>query len=143
MFNSCAILYLCFALDGGFLGFHRVIPDFIIRYRINEYAHFNLSAAVELHHEEKAGKESNGSGKDEEEKGDHEGISKVEEGVDKAGELELRHVVVDAVEENVHGAEAARQERSPPPVVILRIELNVAKNHRQFRAGYRKNYEND
>ena len=46
-------------------------------------------------------------------------VSKVEEGADNAGDLELRHVIENAVHEVVDGGESTRQERSPPPVIVL------------------------
>ena len=55
----------------------------------------------------------------EEEEGHDRRVSKVEECADKARDLELRHVIVNAVHEVVDGGESTRQKGSPPPVVVL------------------------
>ena len=54
------------------------------------------------------------------EEGDHDdGVAEVEQGGDDPGDLQLHHKVVDAVDEEVDGGEAGREEGTPPPVVVL------------------------
>lgn len=79
----------------------------------------NMDDAVDFGDEPEAGEEADGTCEQEDDEGHDECVAKEEESVEKAFHLQLRDIVVDAVQEEVEGRETARQERSPPPVVVL------------------------
>ena len=59
------------------------------------------------------------TGEKEEEKDEHERVSKVQESGDPALDVQLGEEVVDTVDEEVQCSTPTCQETSPPPVVIL------------------------
>jgi hypothetical protein len=66
--------------------------------------------AVDFSDEPETGEKADGSCEQERNEGHDECVAKVEEGVEKSFHLQLRHIVVDAVQEEVEGRESARQE---------------------------------
>ena len=70
----------------------------------------------------------------EEEECHNESVAKVEESGGGSLQIQLGVVVVDGVEEEVEGSEAARQERAPPPAVVLRAQMEVAEEDGGLRA---------
>lgn len=62
------------------------------------------------------------TGEDEEQEDHNEGVSKVEEGAGEILNIQLGHIIVNAVEEKVDRCETTGQEGSPPPVVVLQEE---------------------
>lgn len=79
----------------------------------------NLHNTVDLGNKPEASKEANRSCEQEEQEDDDSGVSKVEEGRCETFHLQLGEEVVYAVDEEVDGSEATREERSPPPVVVF------------------------
>lgn len=68
----------------------------------------DLDDAVDLGDKPEAGEEADGSCEQEEQEDHDEGVAEVEEGAGDTLDLQLRHVVVDAVEEEVDRREATR-----------------------------------
>lgn len=57
---------------------------------------------------------------EEEEDQDHnQSVAKVEDGAGRSNDLQLREEVMHSVDEEIDSGEAAGQEGTPPPVVIL------------------------
>ena len=54
-------------------------------------------------------------------------ITEIDECADKSRYLEFRHVIVDAVGEIINCCETARQERPPPPVIILEVQPKTTR----------------
>ena len=61
----------------------------------------------------------------EKQEGHDEGVAEVEERADESFNFQLGEIVVDAVAEEVHRGRGARQERPPPPIVILQRRLFI------------------
>lgn len=57
--------------------------------------------------------------------------------------LQLRREVVTAVDEEIDRSKAAREEASPPPVIILGTQMKVAKQDCRLRAGDDENQEHE
>lgn len=57
--------------------------------------------------------------------------------------LQLRREVVTAVDEEIDRSKAAREETSPPPVIILGTQMKVAKQDCRLRAGDDENQEHE
>ena len=66
---------------------------------------------------------------DEEEEHHDEGVTKVEQVAECAGDGGFVGEVVEGEEEEVEGSRACREERPPPPAVILRTKMEVAQQH--------------
>lgn len=56
---------------------------------------------------------------DEEEEHHDEGVAEVEDGGHHSLDVELRHKVMDAVDEEVERGESRGEETTPPPVIVL------------------------
>lgn len=83
------------------------------------YQLVNVDDTVDFSDEPETGKKADSTCEQESNEGHDESVAKEEEGVEKAFHLQLWYVVVDAIQEEVEGRETTRQERSPPPVVVL------------------------
>lgn len=95
----------------------------------------HLDHAVDLADEPEAGEEAYRARKQEEQKDHNERVAKVQEGGRSVLNLQLRGKVVTAVDEQIHGRKARRQEGSPPPVIVLGAEVEVAQQDGRLRAG--------
>uniref|UniRef100_A0A182INA6 Tox-SGS domain-containing protein n=1 Tax=Anopheles atroparvus TaxID=41427 RepID=A0A182INA6_ANOAO len=85
--------------------------------------------------EPETGEESYRPGEQEEQKHHNQGVAKVQEGGCGVLDLQLRGEVVATVHEQVDRSKAGRQERSPPPVVVFRAQMEVAQQDRRLGAG--------
>mmetsp|Transcript_27966 Transcript_27966/g.65311 ORF Transcript_27966/g.65311 Transcript_27966/m.65311 type:complete len:466 (-) Transcript_27966:756-2153(-) len=94
----------------------------------------HLDGGEDLPYEPVAGVETDGAGQQEEDDGGDEHVPEIEERRDELGDLELGEEVEDGVGEHVPGRRARRQEGAPPPVVVLRAQLEVAHDHRDLGA---------
>ena len=70
--------------------------------------------------------------KQEEDKHHNEGIAKVEESAGESLNLQLGHVVMYTVDEEIHGGEATGQERAPPPVIVLKQMTVMNTRNKKF-----------
>ena len=61
------------------------------------------------------------------------GVAKVEDGAGGSYDLQLGEEVVDGVDKQVDGREAAGQEGAPPPVVVLQ-ETGLRLGYRQWQS---------
>lgn len=103
--------------------------------------HFDY--AVNLSYEPEAGKESNGSGQQEEEENHDQRVAKVQEGAGGIVDLQLRRKVVTTVDKEINCGETARQETSPPPVVVLGTQVEIAQQDGRLRAGDDEDQEHE
>lgn len=98
---------------------------------INCLIHFNN--AVNLSDEPKAGKETDGPGQQEKQENHDERVAKVQERRWCVVDLQLRSEVMTAVDEQVDGCEATREETPPPPVIICgKLRIIDKENNRLF-----------
>lgn len=95
----------------------------------------NLNDAVDLPREPKASEESNSSCQQEEEENHNRCVANVQESRCSSPDLQFRHKVVDTVDEKVKCREPAGKEASPPPMIILCAEMEIAKEDGRLRTG--------
>lgn len=98
---------------------------------------------VDFSDEKEGGKETNGSRHNEEQEHNDERVAKVEKHAGGIGQAELGLKVVDAVDEEIDGGEARGDEASPPPVVVLGTEVEVAEENGGLRAGDDENEKHE
>ena len=108
------------------------------------HAEFSLAAgellihlyhAVDFTDEPETGKEPYRTGQQEEQEHHNQSVAEVEEGRGRILNLQLRGKIVTAVHEQIDGGEAGSEERSPPPMVVLGAQVEVAQQNRRLRAG--------
>lgn len=92
----------------------------------------HLHHTVDLPHEPEARKESNGAGEQEEQEHHDECVAKVEERGGGVLDWQFGHEVVAAVDEQIHCSESWSEERSPPPLIVLGAQMEIAKQDRGF-----------
>jgi len=56
-----------------------------------------------------------------------EGVSKVNDGIGGSIHLCLVVIIVNAIDEKVEGRTASRQERPPPPMIVLSTKMEIAE----------------
>lgn len=96
---------------------------------------------VDFSDEPEAGHESDGAGEEEKQEDHYEGVSEVEEGRGGVLYVELGDEVVAAVDEQVAGRGARAEEGAPPPVVVLRAQVEVTQQDRRLRARDHQDHE--
>ena len=94
----------------------------------------HVQIAVDLSHEPEAGEEADRTGQQEEQENHDEGVAEVEDHRREAGQR-FGHEVVHAADEQVERGEAGREERSPPPIIILGAQVEIAEQYGGLRAG--------
>lgn len=87
----------------------------------------NFNDTVDLPDEPKARHEANGPREEEEQEDHYEGVAEVEEGGGGVVYVEFGDEVMAAVDEEVAGRGSRAEEPSPPPVVVLGAEVEVAQ----------------
>lgn len=96
---------------------------------------------VDFSDEPEAGHESDGAGEEEKQEDHYKGVSEVEEGRGGVLYVELGDEVVAAVDEQVAGRGARAEEGAPPPVVVLRAQVEVTQQDRRLRARDHQDHE--
>lgn len=98
------------------------------------------ASSVHLHHavdfgdEPEAREEPDGPREKKEDQDHDHGVAEVQDGARCARDLQLGEEVVDGVHEEVHGGEAAGEEGTPLPVIVLCTQVEVAEQDGSFRA---------
>lgn len=77
---------------------------------------------------------ADGSGEKEKEEHHDERVAEVQERAGRILDLKLSCEVVAAVDEEVDRRESARQETSPPPVVVLGTQVEITQQDRRLGA---------
>ena len=95
----------------------------------------DLDRGVDLADEEESRVEADGAGEQPEGHDHHEGVGEVQKGRNELFDVQLGVEVEDAVGEHVDGRAAGHQEGPPPPVVVLRAELEVDHDDADLGAG--------
>lgn len=101
----------------------------------------HLHDAVDLANEPEASEESYRTGQQEEQEHHDQRVAKVQEGRGGVLDLQLGGEVVATVDEQIDRRKAGCQERSPPPVVVLGAQMEIAQQDGRFRAGDDQNQE--
>jgi len=92
----------------------------------------DVNGAVNLAHEVVARVEPDRSGEHEKADGDDERVAEVEETGHELLDFQGSDEVEDGIKEEVHGRRTGREERPPPPMVILSAKLEIAHNNRNL-----------
>ena len=100
-----------------------------------------LDGTIDLAGEPQTGEEPDGACEDKEEDAHDKGPAKVQQQRDKVVHLQADHVVEDAVKEDVERRAPGREERPPPPAVVLRAEVKVAHEDGDLRARDNQDHE--
>mmetsp|Transcript_17633 Transcript_17633/g.57055 ORF Transcript_17633/g.57055 Transcript_17633/m.57055 type:complete len:221 (-) Transcript_17633:1033-1695(-) len=103
----------------------------------------DLHRRVDGLHEGVAGVEPDGAREDEEAVAHHEHVAEVQGPRRGLGDVQLGKVVEGGVEEEVHGRGARGEVGPPPPVVVLRAQLEVAQHDGDLRARHDEDDEDD
>lgn len=101
----------------------------------------HLHHAVDLADEPEASEETYRASQQEEQKDHDQRVAKVQEGRGGVLDLQLGREVVATVDEQIDRGESRRQERSPPPVVVLGTQVEIAQQDGRLRAGDDQNQE--
>lgn len=64
-----------------------------------------------------------------EDKGHDEGVAEVKEGGRESLDLQLCCVVVQWIQEEIDGSEAAGKEGTPPPAIVLGAQVEIAEQN--------------
>ena len=78
---------------------------------------------------------------DEEEEHHDEGVAKVEQVAERAGNGGFVGKVVEGEEEKVEGSHACGEERPPPPAIVLRTKMEVAEQHGCLHAHHHQHHK--
>ena len=88
--------------------------------------------------------ESNGAGGEHDGRYHEQGVSDVEHGRHRATQaVQIKHQVVDRVQEDVECNGARGKERFPPPAVILHTEVHVGEDDGNFGADNDEQHEHN
>lgn len=74
---------------------------------------------VDLGNKPETGKEADGTSEEEKNESHDHGVSKVQDGAGQSSDLQLREEVMNGVDQEVDSSEAAGQEGTPLPVIVL------------------------
>lgn len=86
----------------------------------------HLHHTVDLPDEPEARGKADGAGQQKEQEHHDRRVSEVKERGRSVLDRQLSGEVVETVDKQIHGREAGREERAPPPVVVLRAQMEVA-----------------
>lgn len=89
----------------------------------------HLDHAVNLIYKPEAGEEANGTCKEEEDEDHNHCVTKVEDSTGRSNNLQLRKEVMHSINKQIDRCEAAGQEGTPPPVVVLSTKMEIAEQN--------------
>lgn len=94
----------------------------------------DLDHAVNLPHKPETGHETDQARQQKEQKDHDERVAKVQEGRRCVVDGQLCGKVMATIDEQIAGRWAGRQEWPPPPVIILRAQVEIAQQNGGLRA---------
>jgi len=87
----------------------------------------DFNDTVDLAHEPEACQKSNCTCKDEENECNDECVSKIQESRRHSSNIQLIHEIMYRIQEIVERSKAASQKRSPPPIIVLCTQVEIAQ----------------
>lgn len=99
----------------------------------------NLDGRVDLVHKGVARQVSDGASQQEEQHRDYHHVAEVQNGGHKCVDLKFREEVEDRIQKHIESRRAWREKGSPPPVIVLATQLEVAQHNGDLGAGHNQN----
>jgi hypothetical protein len=93
----------------------------------------HLDHTVNLSDEPETSEKSYRTGQQEEQKHHNQCVAKIQKGRRRILDLQFGHKVVTTVDEQVNGRKTGREERTPPPMIVLGAQMEVAQQNCRLR----------